>query len=41
MGELHEISLAAPLSKRRGLGLLLAMRGWEPEDFDKAEALAG
>lgn len=33
--ELHEESLAAPLSKRRGLGLLLAMRGWEPEDFKK------
>ena len=31
--ELHDESLAAPLSKRRGLGLLLAMRGWEPEDF--------
>jgi transcriptional regulator with XRE-family HTH domain len=33
--ELHESSLAAPLSKRRGLGLLQAMRGWEPEDFAK------
>ncbi|MDP1633682.1 MAG: helix-turn-helix transcriptional regulator [Gallionellaceae bacterium] len=33
--ELHEQSLAAPLSKRRGLGLLLAMRGWEPADFSK------
>lgn len=33
--ELHEASLAAPLSKRRGLGLLLAMRGWEPQDFAK------
>lgn len=33
--ELHEASLTAPLSKRRGLGLLLAMRGWEPEDFAK------
>jgi transcriptional regulator with XRE-family HTH domain len=33
--ELHEASLAAPLSKRRGLGLLLAMRGWEPSDFAK------
>jgi transcriptional regulator with XRE-family HTH domain len=31
--ELHEASLSAPLSKRRGLGLLLAMRGWEPADF--------
>lgn len=33
--ELHEASLAAPLSKRRGSGLLLAMRGWEPADFVK------
>jgi transcriptional regulator with XRE-family HTH domain len=30
---LHEESLAAPLSKRRGFGLLLAMRHWEPADF--------
>lgn len=34
-GELHEESLAAPLSKRRGVGLLLAMRGWEPAEFAK------
>lgn len=33
--ELHEGSLSAPLSKRRGIGLLLAMRGWEPADFTK------
>jgi hypothetical protein len=33
--ELHEESLSAPLSKRRGIGLLLAMRGWEPADFTK------
>lgn len=31
--ELHEESLSAPLNKRRGFGLLLAMRGWEPADF--------
>jgi len=31
--ELHETSLAAPLSKRRGFGLLYAMRQWEPDDF--------
>jgi transcriptional regulator with XRE-family HTH domain len=31
--ELHEESLSAPLSKRSGIGLLLAMRGWEPADF--------
>lgn len=33
--ELHESSLAAPLRKRQGLGLLMAMRGWEPEEFAK------
>ncbi len=33
--ELHEESLSAPLSKRRGVGLLLAMRGWEPADFTR------
>lgn len=33
IAELHEESLAAPLSKRSGVGLLLAMRHWEPEDF--------
>jgi transcriptional regulator with XRE-family HTH domain len=33
--DLHEESLSAPLSKRRGVGLLLAMRGWEPGDFTK------
>ena len=31
--ELHEESLAAPLSERHGIGLLFAMRGWEPEEF--------
>ncbi len=31
--ELHEESLSAPLSKRRGIGLLLALRGWEPAEF--------
>jgi len=31
--ELHEESLAAPLSKRRGTGLLLAMREWEIAAF--------
>ncbi len=33
--ELHETSLATPLSKRSGIGLLLAMRGWEPQEFVK------
>jgi hypothetical protein len=31
--ELHEESLASPLPKRRGSGLLLAMREWEPSGF--------
>jgi len=33
--ELHEESLSAPLNKRHGIGLLLAMREWEPTDFTK------
>ncbi len=31
--ELHEESLAAPLSKRYGTGMLFAMRAWEPGEF--------
>jgi hypothetical protein len=31
--ELHAESLAAPLAKRRGTGLILAMREWEPAQF--------
>jgi transcriptional regulator with XRE-family HTH domain len=31
--ELHEESLASPLPKRRGNGLLLALREWEPAGF--------
>jgi transcriptional regulator with XRE-family HTH domain len=31
--QLHEESLASPLPKRRGCGLLLAMREWEPASF--------
>lgn len=33
--ELHNESLSAPLAKRRGSGLLLAMREWEPAGFTK------
>lgn len=33
--ELHAESVAAPLSRRRGTGLLLAMREWEPVEFTK------
>lgn len=30
---LHEESLSAPLAKRNGIGLLFAMRSWEPDGF--------
>jgi hypothetical protein len=33
LAELHEESLSAPLSKRRGTGLLLALREWEIPTF--------
>jgi transcriptional regulator with XRE-family HTH domain len=33
LAELHEESLLAPLSKRRGTGLLLALREWEIPTF--------
>jgi transcriptional regulator with XRE-family HTH domain len=33
--ELHEESLASPLPKRTGSGLLLAMREWEPASFTR------
>jgi transcriptional regulator with XRE-family HTH domain len=31
--ELHEESLHAPIGQRRGTGMLLALRGWEPPAF--------
>lgn len=33
LAALHEESASAPLSQRRGTGLLLAMREWEPAGF--------
>jgi transcriptional regulator with XRE-family HTH domain len=33
--QLHEESLASPLAKRRGTGLLVAMREWEPAQFTR------
>ena len=33
LAELHEESLASPLAKRRGVGMLLAMREWETASF--------
>ena len=35
IAELHEESLSAPLDKRKGFGLLLATRQWEPIEFKK------
>ena len=37
--ELHEESLQAPLSKRRGCGLLMAMREWELAAFTELRRL--
>lgn len=31
--ELHEESLAAPIGKRFGMGLIIGMRAWEPQEF--------
>lgn len=39
--ELHQESLAAPLAKRRGTGLFLAMREWEPQEFAQLRRAAG
>jgi len=36
--ELHEESVSAPLAKRRGTGLLVALREWEPNEFTKLRA---
>jgi len=35
MAALHEESMAAPLEQRRGIGVMLALRRWEPEGFKK------
>ena len=35
LAELHEESLSAPLSKRYGCAMLLAMRRWEPPAFTR------
>jgi hypothetical protein len=31
--ELHEACLASPFEKKRGIGLLMALREWEPSAF--------
>jgi hypothetical protein len=33
LAALHEGSMAAPLDQRRGIGVVLAMRRWEPKGF--------
>ncbi len=35
MAALHEESMAAPLEQRRGIGLVLALRRWEPSGFKR------
>ena len=35
MAAFHEESTAAPLEQRRGIGLMLALRRWEPEGFKR------
>ncbi|MNG41106.1 hypothetical protein D3C84_1300690 [compost metagenome] len=35
LAALHNESLSAPLSEKRGTALLLAMRVWEPQVFRK------
>jgi transcriptional regulator with XRE-family HTH domain len=37
---LHQESADTPLSQRRGIGLLLAMREWEPKGFNKYRRVA-
>jgi len=40
MAALHEESASAPLEQRRGIGLMLAMRRWEPESFKRLRRTA-
>src|SRR5262245_22760518 len=35
MAALHEESMAAPLEQRRGIGVMLALRRWEPKGFKR------
>jgi transcriptional regulator with XRE-family HTH domain len=35
MAALHEESMAAPLEQRRGIGVVLALRRWEPKGFKR------
>lgn len=38
---LHEESMAAPLEQRRGIGVMLALRRWEPEGFKRLRRTPG
>jgi len=35
MAALHEESMAAPLEQRKGIGVMLALRRWEPQGFKR------
>jgi transcriptional regulator with XRE-family HTH domain len=35
MAALHEESMAAPLEQRRGIGVMVALRRWQPEAFKR------
>lgn len=41
MAAFHEESTAAPLEQRRGIGLMLALRRWEPESFKRLRRTPG
>jgi transcriptional regulator with XRE-family HTH domain len=41
MASLHDESTAAPLEQRRGIGLMLALRRWEPESFKRLRRTPG
>lgn len=40
MAVLHEESTAAPLEQRRGIGLMLAVRRWEPKAFKRLRRIS-
>lgn len=41
MAALHEESINAPLDQRRGIGLMFAVRRWEPESFKRLRRAPG
>jgi len=40
MAAVHEEAMAAPLEQRRGIGVMLALRRWEPEGFKRLRQAA-